>query len=651
MGHVINAKAMRIGWSTLWSDQWYSEIQYYSEYLHAIFRIRYYLIYIFSRKHFDKKAIFYSHFEIIKHYKNLYVEIYLYSGKLESDYENYKFNFFYKLYNMEKNKDPETREPFFLYTALKLVLIFDWLHFFYCRFLSTKDLLSFIIFLRQYKIKNIKQALNKLSFKKYIVKEKYKYKIKNKMKKLKILKALFNYDFINTKINYNVLKKILKKNFKKKFKNIEKNINLSKKYKLNIKDNIIKYKKKKYIKKNIFIFSKSDIYFFILLFTTFISAKISIGKISIWKQPNRNITLRRFYMAGAIFQEMSKHLNSFVLVLSFVFQNLTKFLKVFVNFFLINNNCVNAKFLSRFIARKLKQNYPVKELLNPIKKELLLIIAISRRGSKSYNLSLKKNYLTNITNLTYRRSIFKALLSSIFVLYKKHSFYYFVKNKIWYNLELLILFIWFKFNLKTKKDLILVSSKYFLNRCGYLCFFDYKFSIKTFKRLFLPKIKQLYILSYKEKFFGLFNIIYNSIYTSKLSFFDLIYFDLSYKISSIYLRSLYINYNRYLKFNYWYYHYNWLINDFKMNYLKLRMKSHTKTNNLKGYKMHLTGRFTRKQRAASYWFSKGKVPLNSINEFIDYAFFTIPLSNSAITVKVWLYKSDDISNNYFLKIF
>ena len=86
MGHVINAKAMRIGWSTVWSDQWYSEVQYYSEYLHAIFRIRYYLIYIFTRKHFDKKAIFYSHFEIIKYYKNLYVEIYLYSGKLETDY-------------------------------------------------------------------------------------------------------------------------------------------------------------------------------------------------------------------------------------------------------------------------------------------------------------------------------------------------------------------------------------------------------------------------------------------------------------------------------------------------------------------------------------------------------------------------------------
>ena len=354
-------------------------------------------------------------------------------------------------------------------------------------------------------------------------------------------------------------------------------------------------------------------------------------------------------MAGAAYQEMSRHISSFASILSFTFQKLTKFSKIFVNFFLTNNNC--AKFLSRFIARKLKQNYPVKELLNPIRKELLFIIAISRRGSKSYNLSLKKNYLVNITNLTYRRSIFKILLTSVFILYKKHSLFYFSKFKIWFNLELLILFIWFKLNLKNTKDLILVSSKYFLNKCGYLCFFDYKLSIRPLKKIFLPKIKQLYILSQKEKFFGLFNIIYNSIYTSKLSFFDLIYFDVSYKISSIYLRSLYLNYNRYLKFNYWQYHYNWLTNDFNMNHLKSRITTHTRVNNLRGYKMHLTGRFTRKQRAASYWFSKGKVPLNTITEFVDYAFFTLPLSNSAITVKVWLYKSDDLLNTYFLKIF
>lgn len=642
MGHVINAKAMRIGWSTVWCDQWYSEVQYYSEYLHAIFRIRYYLIYIFTRKHFDKKAIFYSHFEIIKYYKNLYVEIYLYSGKLESDYEDYKFNFFYKLYNMEKNKDPETREPLFLYTALKLVLIFDWLHFFSCKSLTIKDLLSFMVFLRQYNLKSIKQYLKKLSFKKYL--NKIKVKEIKKIKKSKILKELLFSNSFNSKTNYGFYKKNSKILYKKNSKILKKYDIYNKYYKIRLKD-----KKKNKSNRNNFIFSKSEIYFFILLFSTFISAKIYIGKSSIWKQPNRNITLRRFYMAGAAYQEMSKHLYPFAIILAFSFQKLTKFLKIFVNFFLTNNNCVNAKFLSRFIARKLRQNYPVKELLNPIRKELLFVIAIAKRGSKSYNLSIKKNYLMNINNLIYRRSIFKILLSSLFTLYNKHLLLYFLKFKIWFNLEILIIFLWLNNN--NNKNIINISKKYFLNKCGYICFFDYRLSIKPFKKLFMPKIKQIYMLSQKDKYFGLFNIIYNYIYISKLCFFDLIYFDIYYKISLIYLRSLYINYNRYLKFNYWQYHYNWLINDFKMNHLKSRIKIHTKLNSLKGYKMHLTGRFTRKQRAASYWFSKGKIPLNTINTFIDYSFFTLPLPNSAITIKVWLYKSDDLLNTYFLKIF
>jgi ribosomal protein S3 len=67
--------------------------------------------------------------------------------------------------------------------------------------------------------------------------------------------------------------------------------------------------------------------------------------------------------------------------------------------------------------------------------------------------------------------------------------------------------------------------------------------------------------------------------------------------------------------------------------------------------MLLSGRFRRKQRASSYWLSKGQVPLNTLEAFIDYAYYTIPLRNSAITVKIWLYKSSNISNLSYIKIF
>ena len=125
MGHIVNATSTRIGWSTIWIDQWYSEKLYYHEFLYSMFKIRFFLIYIFSRNHFEKKAIFYSHFEILKTYKHWFVEVYYYSGKVETDYEDYKFFFFKQLYNIEENRDPETRKPKFLYTPLKTLVIWN----------------------------------------------------------------------------------------------------------------------------------------------------------------------------------------------------------------------------------------------------------------------------------------------------------------------------------------------------------------------------------------------------------------------------------------------------------------------------------------------------------------------------------------------
>jgi len=74
------------------------------------------------------------------------------------------------------------------------------------------------------------------------------------------------------------------------------------------------------------------------------------------------------------------------------------------------------------------------------------------------------------------------------------------------------------------------------------------------------------------------------------------------------------------------------------------------TSYILGYKMSFKGRFTRKQRASSIWFHQGFVPLNTIKGSIDYSFFTIPLKNSAISIKLWLYKDINgiIWDNKFL---
>ena len=71
---------------------------------------------------------------------------------------------------------------------------------------------------------------------------------------------------------------------------------------------------------------------------------------------------------------------------------------------------------------------------------------------------------------------------------------------------------------------------------------------------------------------------------------------------------------------------------------------------LYGYKFHFSGRFTRKQKAASWWYIKGSIPASSMSYDVDYGYFTITLRYSACTLKVWLYKNKKISPKYGLKM-
>jgi hypothetical protein len=42
---------------------------------------------------------------------------------LESDYEDFKFDFFFKIYNYDFNKDPETKKSKGLFLPMKLLVI------------------------------------------------------------------------------------------------------------------------------------------------------------------------------------------------------------------------------------------------------------------------------------------------------------------------------------------------------------------------------------------------------------------------------------------------------------------------------------------------------------------------------------------------
>lgn len=189
---------------------------------------------------------------------------------------------------------------------------------------------------------------------------------------------------------------------------------------------------------------------------------------------------------------------------------------------------------------------------------------------------------------------------------------------------MLIINVWFNKALKNGLELVYISKNYFLRKSAYLSFFETRSTLSSVKNLFLPKINNLAKFSQRAKYLELFSSIYEYFYVSKLSLLNFYYTDLFFKSNPNIFRFSCLHFNRFLKFNYWAYNYG-SSPHFNLNNLKSRIKIHTRANNLRGYKMHLVGRFTRKQRAASYWFSRGKVPLNSITSFVDFAFFTLPL--------------------------
>lgn len=63
-----------------------------------------------------------------------------------------------------------------------------------------------------------------------------------------------------------------------------------------------------------------------------------------------------------------------------------------------------------------------------------------------------------------------------------------------------------------------------------------------------------------------------------------------------------------------------------------------------GFKMIFRGRFSRKDRASKMTLVMGKVPLNTLESKIDYTFLTMPLKNSIISFKIYMYRKEFLYN-------
>ena len=121
-------------------------------------------------------------------------------------------------------------------------------------------------------------------------------------------------------------------------------------------------------------------------------------------------------------------------VLIWIFTIMNPYFKYNISFFAITNNFINATFLSRFIARKFEQNYRFYELINPIRRELCVVCRETKGSYSGYWIKRLKNRINLGLIKTYRKSIYKSFLSTLFLYYQKYSLRYHKKNSTLFSL-------------------------------------------------------------------------------------------------------------------------------------------------------------------------------------------------------------------------
>lgn len=641
---------MRIGWFSNWCDSWYSEFVYYPEFLHEIYRIRLYLYYFFSLTSMEKLSLILNKFEIFVKSNFLIVRIYIYDSNLiekisffHSQVSRivfrmkrrkiiYSFSSFFRRRRWEKKK---LRKRFFsLRTFFKRKSHFFVLFFSF--FFSVTNAFCLKI-MRNYFIGKSRLKFYSLSkkFMDFLLSKKDKTLIPWKEKKpLKWRWAANYYKRImrRNRLRWEALFIFRTKLLSYIFALIGR---LRKKY-LNVF--FFFFKVNFLLNNRIRFFSFYKIFcIFLLMFRNFFYNSSRSG--ALLKNASsfffENFTTFSLFVSFFYFFRYR--------IVKFFFSSIVKILVPFLNLrldvLLASNDNVTAYFLSWYICKRLSQNYGVREIMNPILKEMK-ILAISTRTLRK-SMAFEK-YGINL-NLRYRSSIVKSFVYKFFSIYKRFFLRFFYLNHTLFNSYLIWFLLWFfdKFS-NFHKLLIGFSKNFFLKRQAFLLFFNYDlFYIKNhlefvfnevFFDFFLNSQDSIFFFVLFDDLFSTFNIIFNNrfrIFFEPKGFF-----------------AVNVLYNRLIKFNYWKYNYKWLINFNNLNKSKLRSERHFLKSGLLGFKIHFRGRFSRKQRAAYLTFREGLLPLNTLSADIDYSFNSVPLQNSLVSVKVWLYKTTNFQKWY-----
>jgi hypothetical protein len=562
---------------------------------------------------FRVRSLFFSHFDVLKIHQNLKINIYYYDGQSESIYADLWHEFKIKLKKKKQNRNFEKTKNISIYKKpIKAMIIFQ---------LIFKHILCFQFIDMKKRGKWMESILNK-----------------------KDKKIIQKWKSIPRSLQIQLKKKINKK------QNIANNniFNIiSQENTNNLKYIVLNHVLKNQLHCDALI--SMYLFFFLYFFNKTLYKKSGTY---ITHKPLETI-LKRFYMFCAGFEWMYRFFFFINSILHIILYMLNKKFIYIINFYNISNDCVNAKFLSRFIAKKFKKNSKFFSVINPIRKELLLVTKYTKgsiTGIFYKTLNKKINYGKSII---YRKSIFKSFLIYLFIIYNKYSFKFYYKYFTLFSLNMLSVYIWFNDFFKEKKNLIKFSIKYIIRRSAFSYFFHYQQQsenqIKLFNKIFHinDKDQQIKFLP-KINFLGFCNFIYEDFLINNKLFVTqkhILYKNMKYFQYTQYF------FNKYMQYSFWiynnsFYNLGWKYNNLKKRSINLK-RCLNSTRGLLGFKIKCSGRFSRRQRAKSVWFSSGAVPLNTFNQKIDYSFFSIPITNSKITIKVWLFTSKFYINWYY----
>lgn len=133
---------------------------------------------------------------------------------------------------------------------------------------------------------------------------------------------------------------------------------------IKIKRYVLLCNKKKLIKRSF----SSKLLFFCLLYLRLYRMH---SRISTW---NSYKIIKKIFYPSYVYTSTRAFYINMKNLLKFIFSLLTNFTNFMVTYIVISNESINALFLSRFIAKKLKQHSRVRSVLNPLKKEITRVI-------------------------------------------------------------------------------------------------------------------------------------------------------------------------------------------------------------------------------------------------------------------------------------